>query len=290
VNVTTDFTALFLGRTDAYGAWEGGCIRQPVTPDLYTQHLQGVQGIGIYCGLPNNTCWWGCVDIDTDDQPIALNIQTALRMQNIPAWTERTRRGHHVWVFAAAPVTLKEMRRCLQMACKVVNYDPKEVNPKQEHLADGEVGNYVRLPYMGGDACYERYMYEVSSGNSRRLTVAEFTEQATANLAPVFDIRRVAGMWVPNVTVAVTVNATLTPHVEALTKRLDGLGWTIWRDGPLPGTDRSTAMAHLAHICRTQGLTPTDAFHILKSATWQKFVGRTDEDQRITELVERIYQ
>jgi len=31
-----DFAQLFQGRTDAYGSWEGGCVKDSVTPSRYT--------------------------------------------------------------------------------------------------------------------------------------------------------------------------------------------------------------------------------------------------------------
>ena len=36
-----NFAALFAGRTDAYGSWDGGCIKQPVTQGSFTKHLWG---------------------------------------------------------------------------------------------------------------------------------------------------------------------------------------------------------------------------------------------------------
>ena len=36
-----DFAQLFQGRTDAYGSWEGGCVKEPVTSSRYTKHLWG---------------------------------------------------------------------------------------------------------------------------------------------------------------------------------------------------------------------------------------------------------
>ena len=44
------FTTLFRGRADVYGAWGGGCVRKPLTPDTFMGHLQGDELIGVPTG------------------------------------------------------------------------------------------------------------------------------------------------------------------------------------------------------------------------------------------------
>ena len=85
-----NFAALFAGRTDAYGSWEGGCIKQPVTQGSFTKHLWGQEYIGIYPMMDDSTVWWGCSDIDVNDIDQARNIQLALKLKLIESWVERT--------------------------------------------------------------------------------------------------------------------------------------------------------------------------------------------------------
>jgi len=40
----------------------------------------------------------------------------------------------------------------------------------------------------------------------------------------------------------------------------------VWRDGPLPGSDRSTTLVHLARLCAEQDLPPQETLQILTSA------------------------
>ena len=43
-----DFVSLFRGRGDAYGSWEGGCVRSPVSPQTFLDHLNGELLFGVY--------------------------------------------------------------------------------------------------------------------------------------------------------------------------------------------------------------------------------------------------
>jgi hypothetical protein len=64
------FTTLFRGRGDVYGHEEGRCVKEPLTHNIFQQHLDGVQAIGVYPMVPINNVHhvvWGCSDIDIED-------------------------------------------------------------------------------------------------------------------------------------------------------------------------------------------------------------------------------
>jgi hypothetical protein len=73
----------------------------------------------------------------------------------------------------------------------------------------------------------------------------------------------------------------------------NALARVIWRDGPLPGQDRSSALMRLAHVCCTSGVTPSMCRAIVVSADqrWGKYHMRGDAGQReIDKIVERAYR
>lgn len=76
-----------------------------------------------------------------------------------------------------------------------------------------------------------------------------------------------------------------------MVRGLNGLGYTIWKDGPLPGNDRSSTLAHLAHLCAESALTAQQAYAVVASADlrWGKFSGRADAVEQLTAIVERAY-
>jgi len=317
MNHSERFAQVFRGRTDAYGTWRGGAVHEPVTADLYVDHLTTPDcGIGIYPHRGIDGVTWGCIDIDGGDFPkegvrddeqydrkqpqwhdweamerLAHNLVKALGLKNVPSVVEKTRNGFHVWVFPKADtVPAQTMRRALMAACKVCKYDPNEVNPKQEVLAEGKIGNYVRLPYNEGwDERGERFFLDPATRNAvtsieKALWIAETYQAETS------DIEAIAKMWTPPRQKSQVDTSVAAPGIVA---KLRGLPRTIWDEGPLPGSDRSSTLAHLAHLCREQNLTLQEAYSVVCSADlrWGKFQpeGRDDAFEQLTAIAERAY-
>jgi hypothetical protein len=316
MSVVEDFAWLFRGRIDAYGSWEGRCVREPLTPAIYEQHLTSTDPadwVGVY-PLGKNMCTWGCIDIDGGDYPrgdarqhpdynrkhpqwhdwdrmleLANDLVVVLNVKGVHGHVERTRNGYHVWVFPEDKlVTGRVMRRALMAACTAIGYKPNEVNPKQEALNAGEVGNYVRLPYHGAlsglDTVERRFV-----ADDYTLGVEQFCDWATPT--PTANLEACAELWrPPTKTWTVDVNAGMS--AEPTVRKLNALGYVIWRDGPLPASDRSSTLAHLAHLCHECDLTADEAFVVVRSADerhGRKFTDREDGEQRIAEMIERAY-
>jgi hypothetical protein len=303
-----------------------------VTPDHFARHLTSTSEhdwIGVY-PMGKEQCSWGCIDIDGKDfalpcecgnfhdpKPekfdcvgnggwdwdrmldLAHDLKTALAVKDVHAHIERTRNGYHLWVFPdARTVPARHMRRTLMAACQVCNYKPKEVNPKQETLESGKIGNYVRLPYPGaltddgwslekGEQAvarmfvdeYDNFLQLPEFLNSVQYTTPEALEACSR-------------LWTPPKQTHY-VNTSVGLDAESMVRGLNGLGYTIWKDGPLPGSDRSSTLAHLAHLCFESGLSIQQAYSIIASADlrWGKFQpeGRSDAEQQLTAIVERAY-
>lgn len=287
------FVTLFRGRADCYGSWAGGCVRQQLTPRLFWQHLTAGPHIGVYPAFNIDGvahCVWGCVDIDYDSSEEAHLIQSTLAAVKVDAWTERTRKGWHIWVFADELVPAEHMRNMLLAAHQVCGLVPKEVNPKQTVLPHGHVGNYVRLPYPSGDSALERYVVHAGRPDLR-LTLEEFVPAALAARTPVAQITDLAGYYQPPAAPVYTVAAP-SHDITSAANQLSGLGRTIWRHGPLEGRDRSSTMTKLAHECHRSGVPPEDALLLLEDADlrWGKYLARGPQgEMELIKLVHRAY-
>jgi hypothetical protein len=311
------FARIFRGRTDAIGTWEGRCERRQLHVEDFEQHLSGphpTDWIGIYPHRGIDGVTWGCIDIDghgfpldgRDDpdydrkQPqwhdwekmerLAHNLVKALGFKNVPAVVEKTRNGFHVWVFPKdETVPAQVMRRALMAACKVCKYDPDEVNPKSEVLAEGKIGNYVRLPYNHGwNDRKERFFLDPAT--RKPIGLAAALDVAERSLAETSNLESCAALWTPPRKTTVVDTSVAAPAVVA---QLRGLARTIWSEGPLPGSDRSSTLAHLAHLCREDGLSMDDTYAVVCSADlrWGKFqpAGRTDAVEQLTAITERAF-
>lgn len=315
-SVSQGFAELFQGRTDAFGTDDGGCFRvtSMMSPfDWAGEHLAGIQPLGVYPVVPymewqDTADWyvrWGCVDFDiktpthasydyeTEEEAhvAAVNLQSALRALEITAWIEATRsRGRHVWVFARSWVPARDMRRALLVASQIAGTPVREVNPKQEELAEGALGNYVRLPYPGFLNGMNGATQTIVRPDGGIYGFEPFLVGALAARSEPYVFKDAAELWVPPKRERVILSRPPSGEVGTLTAELNGLGYTIWRDGPL-NEDRSAGLYKLAAVCRESGLSAVDALAVVTDADarWGKFSKRADGEDQLRRTVERAY-
>ena len=292
----TGFITLFRGRGDCYGSEEGGCVRQPLDNNAFMAHLMGTTPIGVYPSVPKQGaepfCVWGCSDIDIESIADARLMQRTLEAAGVVAWVERSRsKGYHVWVFADKPVTSKVMRNALLMAHKVADYPAREVNPKQVDVSLSKVGNYVRLPYVGGlVATPEKRVILDDSDNPVPLDV--FVRVALELRTSATRLEEIASMWVEPKVTRVILDIEGSEDLDSSLRMASPLARIIWRDGPLEGQDRSTALTRLAHVCSRSDVTPSMARIIVASADqrWGKYHLRGEAGQtELDKIIQRAY-
>lgn len=139
----------FVGRRDVYAVettddkgWRP--VRQPLTDGVLAKHLSGELTVGTYPIHSNNLVDWICWDIDTRDMGVVLQLTSVL---DPPFLVEDTGgRGRHVWQrfdesIPAADVLAYGLHSLSKAGVHA------EVYPKQGEVAEGELGNLIRLPY-----------------------------------------------------------------------------------------------------------------------------------------------
>jgi hypothetical protein len=150
VTITDQFQALFTGRTDAYGLEKGEVVKAPLTKAHYAYHLQGEgQGIGVFPLRDDNTVMFAAIDLDAPDFEMGFRLADVLPGQ---AWVEKTRSGNvHVWVFFTEPIEAYLARGVLRAALEAMGIPKTEVFPKQDTTQFVQFGNYINLPWHGGN-------------------------------------------------------------------------------------------------------------------------------------------
>lgn len=304
-DLASGFLNLFKGRADAYGVFGGpdperpgkrvgGCVRQPLTPEHYRRHLEGdshTDWLGVYPCI-GTRCSWGCVDIDdTNDPTLANTIVTLLAHKQITGWVERTESGYHVWVFPETPLVESAiMRGALSAACEAAGYSPKEVNPKSPDVGRGP-GNYVRLPLPGAMSAQPPRIRMIVDQGGSEMDVHSFVAEANARRASTQNLSAVAALWTPPATAELAIGV-LPPLDKKLTDKLSPLAYTVYVNGPLAGSDRSTTMARMAHLCFESGLTPDEAYTIMAQVdqTWGKrLLDHPSGEQWLLRMLENAY-
>ncbi|MGH9021446.1 MAG: TOTE conflict system archaeo-eukaryotic primase domain-containing protein [Acidimicrobiales bacterium] len=191
--LTQRFAALFAGLPLVYGIYDlskviinessGKNVGQattldaPVTPDVWSKHLRGEEGVGIVPIRDDGTCVFGAIDIDSyrgfDPSSMARQVVEA----NLPLVVCRSKSGGaHCYLFAAAPVKAVFMQARLKEAAQRLNLSPKvEIFPKQSELNvdRGDSGSWINMPYRDA-AKTDRYAY----GPDGELTAEQFLDLA----------------------------------------------------------------------------------------------------------------
>jgi hypothetical protein len=131
------------------------------------RHLEGLVTIGLYAINPaTQRCKWVAIDADYPNAlEDLLKLQWELRQDGVEAALEKSRRGGHLWVFAAQPLLARDCRlyihslaRRLKVPVKGIRpvqtsatarstlADGIEVFPKQDEVGADEFGNAIRGP------------------------------------------------------------------------------------------------------------------------------------------------
>ena len=161
------FKNIFEGLKIAYGQYQKGdraangnkqggkafIVRKNVSDDLWEKHLQGEgPALGIIPITEDNTCRWGCIDIDEYNFDHSKLIQS-IRNFNLPLIVCRSKSGGaHVFLFTKENIPASLMQSKLKQMSKVLGYEGCEIFPKQTEILveRGDTGNFLNLPYFNG--------------------------------------------------------------------------------------------------------------------------------------------
>jgi len=176
------FKSIFNGLDRAYGQYKsegpkangkvGGkafIIKEPVTDKLWADHLDGKDpSLGIIPIRDDSTCSWGCIDVDT--YPLEhKKLIKKIRDLKLPLVICRSKSGGaHVFIFLKEPVQASLVRDKLTEWSAEIGYAHCEIFPKQVEIkADrGDTGNFLNLPYHGGDNSMRHGFSDDGSGAS----------------------------------------------------------------------------------------------------------------------------
>lgn len=140
-------------------------VREPVTLDLWRQHLEGERALGIIPIREDSSCRWGCIDVDKYDLDL---VDTARRLKELglPLVPCRSKSGGcHVFLFLLEPVPAVQMQSFLKQLAANLGWGDCEIFPKQTRILGdkGDLGNWLNMPYFGGDKT-DRYAIKDTIG------------------------------------------------------------------------------------------------------------------------------
>lgn len=174
------FSELFTGRASAYGLWSdqhgAKTIQRPVTPQHYSDHLDGKLGLGIVPIQEDGTCLFAAIDIDVYDLN-HLTLAKRVADNKLPLIVCKTKSGGaHLFAFFKEPIQAAVVKTQMKAWATKLGYTKSEIFPKQVKVTPDVIGNWINLPYYNSD---KTVRYAVNQ--ERPLTLEEFFE-AVENL------------------------------------------------------------------------------------------------------------
>ncbi len=179
---------LFAGHEAAHGThgtpvkkpgtlkWEikssADTIREPVTTELWREHLEGKRPLGVVPIRTDSTCCWGSIDIDVYDMNLTEVIQRVER-EKLPLVPCRSKSGGlHLFLFLSEPVAAGSLQAVLTDLAAQLGFAGSEIFPKQTTILHnrGDVGNWMVMPYYG-----DTYGGKIKEQVGLRKTGAELT-------------------------------------------------------------------------------------------------------------------
>lgn len=119
-----------------------------VNLDLYTDHINGVKGLGIVPITRDGTVYFSVIDIDEYQKDLKV-FQKIIYKNRLPLFPFTSKSGGlHLYVFWEKPEPVKDVIPFLQECLAVLGLPhDTEIFPKQVALNGKESGNWINIPY-----------------------------------------------------------------------------------------------------------------------------------------------
>ena len=173
LNTVNVFNELFSGNRNAYGQFIPGnpaekgekqegtssTVRALVTESIYREHLQGTKGLGICPVNEEGKCRFTVIDVDvyngSQDELI-----TTIYEHDFPLIPFKSKSGGwHLYTFYNKFIPAKDARRNANFLRTLLGLPQNtEIFPKQDIVPKGGTGNWINLPYFGGNGSPRAYI------------------------------------------------------------------------------------------------------------------------------------
>lgn len=134
----------------------GRTLQEPLTLELWQEHLEGKKSIGVIPLKDDETCKWGCIDVD--EYPINTNqLLTKIKDMALPLVPCMTKSGGvHLFLFTKEPIPAFKLQGKLEEIAAAMGRTGDEIFPKQYEWSkqlpkERQTGNWLNMPYFAGE-------------------------------------------------------------------------------------------------------------------------------------------
>ncbi len=155
-------------------------IKKVITVEMWQQHLDGARPLGVVPIRTDSTCVFGSIDVDQYDLDLAAVVQR-IEAAQLPLVPCRSKSGGlHLWMFFAEPVAADAAQGVLRDVAASLGFAGSEIFPKQTKILveHGDQGNWIVMPYFGGDYGGKLKMQRGLKKTGAEMTVGEFLSMA----------------------------------------------------------------------------------------------------------------
>ena len=166
--------SIFAGLDRAYGIYtiegtkqtakgtkkqgKGRTLQEPLSLVQWQQHLNGEISLGVIPITDEETCKWGCIDVD--EYPVDIDyLQKLIKDMQLPLVPCLTKSGGvHLFLFTKEQVPAIKIKTKLEEIAAAMGRTGDEIFPKQyqwskqeEKQGTKQTGNWLNMPYFGGE-------------------------------------------------------------------------------------------------------------------------------------------
>lgn len=205
------FKKYFCGNMDAYGKHvyktaksedgkqegENFTVREKLSTEQYSKHLKGIEGLGIIPINSENKCRFFVIDVD--DYTGRKDIVAKIYYNNFPLMPFRSKSGGlHLYCFLHNFEPVNKVLDTARSFIPLLGLTNKtEIFPKQFKLKEGQIGNWINLPYYNGNKSrqalidkegklirFSEAVFTIEKSNQKLETINNFIETTELSDAP----------------------------------------------------------------------------------------------------------
>ena len=155
-------------------------LRQPVTPELWEQHVAGKRPLGVIPIREDNSCSWGSIDFDEYDVDLIEMIKR-VETAKYPLVPCRSKSGGlHLFLFLKEPEPAADVQGVLRDAAASLGMADCEIFPKQTRVLveRNDLGSWMVMPYFGDTFGGKLQNQHGLKKTGSEMTMAEFVSFA----------------------------------------------------------------------------------------------------------------